>query len=201
MNDSDLVRGLRAHDPAEFRRACDRYLPSLWRFVASRVAGDPHLAEDIVAETMLAFIQTVDRAGDEASILNPGAWLRTVAGNKVQDYFRATARVRRLVDETRRNAPDADDSGDPAKGTQREEQRAEVRQVMDQLPERYRVLLEWKYLDKLSVREIAERWGTKEKAIESMLFRARREFRERLKKRDSGPVEPIRQTAPQNQTL
>jgi RNA polymerase sigma-70 factor (ECF subfamily) len=153
------------------------------------------VAEDIVAETMLAFVQAVDRAGDAASIVNPGAWLRTVATNKVQDYFRATARVRRLVDEVRHNSPEADDSGDPVKRKEREERRAEVRQVMDQLPDQYRTALEWKYLDKLSVREIARRWGAKEKAVESILFRARNEFRERLKKKDSDPVEPIRQTS------
>lgn len=201
MNESNLVRGLRKHDPTEFRRACDRYLPSLWRFVCSRVDGDPHVAEDVVAETMLAFIQAVDRGGDEAEILNPGGWLRAVAANKVQDYFRATVRVRRLVDEARQNAHEADDSGDPAKRKEREERRAEVRQVMDQLPERYRTALEWKYLEKLSVREIAERWGAKEKAVESILFRARCEFRERLKKKDSGSVEPARQTSPQNLML
>ncbi|MGE3778438.1 MAG: hypothetical protein AB7F89_14730, partial [Pirellulaceae bacterium] len=39
---------------------------------------------------------------------------------------------------------------------------------------------EWKYLDGLSVREIAVRWEMTEKAAESVLFRARREFRDRL---------------------
>jgi RNA polymerase sigma-70 factor (ECF subfamily) len=176
-------------------------LPSLWRFVYTRVDGDRHVAEDIVAETMLAFIQAVDRESDEPSILNPGGWLRAVAANKVQDYLRATVRVRRLVDEARRNADVANDADDPAKRNEREERRVEVRQVMDQLPERYRIALEWKYLDKLSVREIAERWGTKEKAVESILFRARCEFRERLKKKDSGSAEPKRQTSPHNLML
>jgi len=51
---------------------------------------------------------------------------------------------------------------------------------MDELPEQHRVALEWKYVDKLSVREIAERLQTTEKAAESILFRARRTFRDRL---------------------
>jgi DNA-directed RNA polymerase specialized sigma24 family protein len=38
-------------------------------------------------------------------------------------------------------------------------------------------VLEWKYLDALRVREIAERLGDSEKAIETVLYRARREFR------------------------
>jgi hypothetical protein len=37
-------------------------------------------------------------------------------------------------------------------------------------------------LDNLSVREIAERWEITEKSAESILFRARRELRERLEK-------------------
>ena len=37
-------------------------------------------------------------------------------------------------------------------------------------------------MDKLSVREIAERMQTTEKAVESVLFRARRDFRERVVK-------------------
>jgi RNA polymerase sigma-70 factor (ECF subfamily) len=51
---------------------------------------------------------------------------------------------------------------------------------MDDLPEQYRLALEWKYIDGLSVRQIAERLALTEKAAESILFRARREFREGL---------------------
>jgi DNA-directed RNA polymerase specialized sigma24 family protein len=37
--------------------------------------------------------------------------------------------------------------------------------------------LEWKYIDGLSVREMADRLGRTEKAVESVLFRARAAFR------------------------
>ena len=50
--------------------------------------------------------------------------------------------------------------------------------------EQTRSALEWKYIDKLSVREIAERLDVTEKAAESMLFRGRREFRERMLLKD-----------------
>jgi DNA-directed RNA polymerase specialized sigma24 family protein len=38
-------------------------------------------------------------------------------------------------------------------------------------------MLEWKYLDGLRVREIAQRLGETEKAVETVLYRARIEFR------------------------
>ena len=53
---------------------------------------------------------------------------------------------------------------------------------MDGLPENYRLALEWKYIDKLSVKVIATRLDTTEKSAESILFRARQALRQKLKK-------------------
>jgi RNA polymerase sigma factor (sigma-70 family) len=57
------------------------------------------------------------------------------------------------------------------------ETREAVLSVLAQLPERQRTVLEWKYFDSLGVREIAQRLGDTEKAVEAVLYRARREFR------------------------
>lgn len=184
MSDSELIRGLRQHDATAFQRVRDRYLPSVWRYVLTRVDQDPHVAEDIVSETMLALIQAFDSSATDVEIVNLGAWLRSVANHKVQDYYRAAARVRHLVDGARQQARESDPASDPARQEEIQERRLQVRRTMDQLPEQYRMGLEWKYLDKLSVREISDRWGTTEKAAESILFRARRAFRDALKKKD-----------------
>jgi RNA polymerase sigma factor (sigma-70 family) len=127
---------------------------------------------------MLSTIQARDDSHD-AEILNPAGWLRTVAARRIADHFRAVARVQHLLQQAPQ--PQSDHGlADPARQHELEETRAEVRRAMDALPDQYRLALEWKYLDKLSVREIAERWGMSEKGVESILFRARREFRERL---------------------
>ena len=110
-------------------------------------------------------------------------------GGRITDHFRAAARVQHLLQQSP-HAQTHSESGDPAKQHELRETRAEVRQAMDSLPDQYRLALEWKYLDKLSVREIAARWVMTEKAAESILFRARREFRERLVKQQ--PAEPSR---------
>ncbi len=178
MNDSDLVRRLRQRDPAAFQCLSERYLPAVWRFVYMRVDGDSHLAEDIVSEAVLALVRFLaEESNDE--IENPGGWLRSVANHKVQDHYRAVARVRHLIDNAKQTA-EADTRDDPSKREESQEKRAEVRRAMDELSDQHRAVLEWKYLDKLSVREIAERWDTTEKAVESILFRARRELRMRL---------------------
>ena len=53
-----------------------------------------------------------------------------------------------------------------------------VQQILDYLPGRYGDVLEWRYIQGLSVEEIAERLGVGYKAAESVLTRARASFRE-----------------------
>lgn len=187
MNDSDLVRRLRERDPAAFQCLNERYLPAVWRFVYMRVDGDSHLAEDIVSEAVLALVRFLSEESND-EIENPGGWLRSVAKHKVQDHYRAVARVRHLIDDAKQTA-EADTRDDPAKCEESREKRAEVRRAMDEISDQHRAVLEWKYLDKLSVREIADRWDTTEKAVESILFRARRELRMRLLQTSLGDEE------------
>lgn len=181
MNDSLLVQGLREQKPAAVQHLTECYLPSVWRFVYARVGRDPHLAEDIVSETVLALIRAA--AAPDADITNPGGWLRSVASNKVNDHFRAAARVQHLIDQARQTAAVAD-FDEPSGNQEQEERRAEIRRVMDDLPDQHRQVLEWKYIDKLSVRSIADRMDVSEKAAESVLFRARRDFRDRVLRMD-----------------
>ncbi len=176
LNDSQLVQGLRDQDPSAVRHLTERHLPSVWRFVYVRVNGDRHLAEDIVSETVLALVRA---AADETDIRNPLAWLRSVASNKLRDHFRAAARVQHHIDAVVRSGESSDDN-DAHLQQELTEKRQEVLRAMDELTDQQRLSLEWKYVDKLSVREIAERLETTEKAAESILFRARRALRERL---------------------
>lgn len=188
LNDIDLVRRLREQDPIAVQHLHECYLPSVWRFVFVRVDGNRHLAEDIISETVLALIRAV--ASGETEITNPVGWLRAVANRKVQDHYRAVARVQHLIDQVKHSANDSKKDGDPSKHHELQERRAEVRAIMDSLPEQHRQALEWKYIDKLSVREIAGRLGATEKAAESVLFRARRDFRERLTSTEVGEATP-----------
>mgnify|MGYP002622905453 FL=1 len=174
MNDSELVQGLRDQDPAAVRHLTECHLPSVWRFVYVRANCDRHLSEDVVSEAVLALVRA---AACETVIENPMAWLKSVASNKLRDHFRAAARVQHHVDKVARSASDDNDAPRQQELTER---RREVLQAMDGLPDQQRLALEWKYVDRLSVREIAGRLETSEKAAESILFRARRAFRERL---------------------
>ena len=96
MNDAEFLQRLREHDPAAVQHLTECYLPSVWRYVHVRVDGNVHLAEDIVSEAVLALVRAVKT---DVEIQNPSAWLRSVANHKVQDHYRAAARVQHLIDE------------------------------------------------------------------------------------------------------
>ena len=71
-------------------------------------------------------------------------------------------------------------SDEPETGALRAQVHRIVEATLDALPGRYGEALEWKYIDGLSVREIAGRLSISEKATESVLTRARESFREAI---------------------
>ena len=66
----------------------------------------------------------------------------------------------------------------PAESFERRELARMVRVALDHLPIHYGNVLDLKYIRGLSVREIAERLETTNKAVESTLTRARQAFRD-----------------------
>jgi RNA polymerase sigma factor (sigma-70 family) len=72
----------------------------------------------------------------------------------------------------------------PSARLEKVEQSSDVLAVLEDLDETKRQCLEWKYVEKLPVREMAAKLDLTEKAVESILYRARLEFRERFERRE-----------------
>jgi RNA polymerase sigma-70 factor (ECF subfamily) len=130
-----------------------------------------------VSETFLAAIRNLTRT--DAPIANVGGWLIGIARHKVND-------CRRLA--FKKIGPEESDIhstvDDPALLLEAADTRWMVAQVMDRMDDLDRTVLEWKYIEELSAREIAERLNRTEKAVEAMLYRARNSFRELFDKMD-----------------
>lgn len=181
--DRALARRILGGDEAAFRQLFDRYFPRLYRFALARIPGDPEAARDIVQQTFCRAIERLDSYRGEAALYT---WFCQICRNALADHFRrggrGTGKVVLLEDLPNARAvleslaaPAADE---PESGVQREQVQRIVAAVLDALPGRYGEALEWKYLDGLSVREIAARLSMGEKAAESMLTRARESFRD-----------------------
>jgi RNA polymerase sigma-70 factor (ECF subfamily) len=176
LTDVELLYGARRGDAEAWRTLYGRYLPFVWR-QAHVLVGDAHAAEDITSEVMVALLKNIQNL--ESDVPKLGGWLRAVVRCKAADYQRAVIRSRTklAVVASQQAAGDANPQNIPSAPMEVAETKNRVYGALDTLPERQRIVLEWKYLDSLSVREIAERLGDTEKAVEAVLYRARREFR------------------------
>ena len=183
MDDRALVEKLLARDERAFAEFFDTYAPRLFRF-AMRRAGDEDLAEEITQTTLIAAVGKLKTWRGEASLFT---WLCTIARRQLADHWRKTSRqpeLRPLDDDPDVRAAleslvagsDGPDAADKVLEGRRLAERVQI--TLDYLPDRYGDVLEWKYLQGLSVNEIAERLASTPKAVESMLTRARQAFRE-----------------------
>jgi RNA polymerase sigma-70 factor (ECF subfamily) len=174
MNDADLIRAVQAGDRASLAILYERYVKGVWRYVHTHLSRDYEAAEDVVSETFLAAIRTVQAFDPERGTVY--GWLLGIARNKLRDHWRRAERVA-AVQAIKANELAHLDSIDADHGAIAAETRHAATHTLDAMDDAERLALEWKYVDSLSVREIAGRLGRTEKAVEAILYRARHSFR------------------------
>jgi RNA polymerase sigma-70 factor, ECF subfamily len=181
LSDAELLCRARLGESAAVQALYQRYLPAVWRFAFAQVRGDVHAAEDVTAETFLAAVRGLGGLDPERVLL--AGWLMGIARHKLADRRREAERSERLRIELRNGEVESTPAGSAA--IEVEETRAEVGRIMAGLADEERLVLEWKYLEALPVCVIASRLGRTEKAVESLLYRARQAFRDQWSKTHS----------------
>jgi len=157
---------------AELLALYDRALPQVYGYLISR-CFERSLAEDLTSETFLAAAKTQTDAP-----LTVG-WLIGVARHKLADHWRWHARQQRLLAAVGGSLSEPEDPWDVELEVMR------TREVLAQLAPQHRVALTLRYLDGLSVPEVASILDRTVHATETLLVRARREFRHAYE--DGGP--------------
>ncbi len=201
MRDGDLARLVLAGDEPASEAFFAEYFPRLYRFARIRLGSD-EAAEEIVQATMILAVRKLHTYRGEAPLFT---WLCTFCRREIGVWLERAGRAREvsLIEDhpAVRMALDAAvavSSADPEHAAQRRELSTLVQLTLEHLPEQYGQVLEWKYIQELSVDEIARRLGTGYKAAESMLTRARRSFRDAFAAVAGGwPDGAARGTAPE----
>jgi RNA polymerase sigma-70 factor, ECF subfamily len=182
MSDVALARRLLAGDESAFEEFFADYFPRLYRFARARLSGNDDGAEEVVQEALIKAVRKLHTYRGEAALFT---WLCTFCRHEIAAWLARTGRayeVHLIVDEPgTRSALEAlasSSSDDPETLLQRQEVSHLVHAVLDHLPVPFGDVLEWKYIQGLSVADIAGRLGLGYKAAESVLTRARRAFRQ-----------------------
>lgn len=175
--EDELVREMLAGSEAAFDRFAAEYVPPLWRYAIRRL-GDRDLAGDIVQSTTLKAIAKLDQFRGDSALTT---WLCAICSREIADHFRRRARAGTQVELDERTLSDGGVSPGAVPGPELEllsrERDGRVHEALDALPPRYARALEWMYLERVPVREIAERLEIGPKAAESLLTRSRDAFR------------------------
>jgi RNA polymerase sigma-70 factor (ECF subfamily) len=179
---SALVRGLREGSPEACAELCRRFGPRLHRFAAARLAGDGETAEELVIQTFADAARNIRRFNPRKSTLS--AWLYGILRRQVHGELRRRRRQKSVPAsaqvplETVANTAASDDTS-TALAAQLDARRsvAEIAGVLSDVEFEVLVL---NCVDELSAREIGQIVGRSERAIHSLLHRARQKARERL---------------------
>lgn len=180
--DLALAKRLLSGDEEAFAAVFAAYMPKLYRFALARLAGRADDAVDVVQQTFCKAFEHLDGYRGEASLYG---WMCRICMNEIADLARQRRREQPtlLLEDTTAvegilEALTAPVLERPEQQVARGELVRLIQAVLDQLPARYGDVLEWKYVDGLSVKEIARRLAIAPKAAESLLTRARAAFRD-----------------------
>jgi RNA polymerase sigma-70 factor (ECF subfamily) len=169
-----LRRAVLAGDESAWREWCDEVFDELDRYIVWRCGGRRDEANEIVQETWLTAVRQIRSfKPKQASFLS---WLRGIAANVRRNQQRRARRRGQTAThvEVVCNRPTSLDL------LTSQERSQQIAAALDGLLERQESVLRAKYLDGMSVAEIAAAWHESHKAIESLLSRAREAFRERF---------------------
>jgi RNA polymerase sigma-70 factor, ECF subfamily len=150
-------------------------LPRVYGYLLSRCRS-VSLAEDLTAEPFLA---AVSAARQQPSPPLGDAWLVGIARHKLADHWRRQAREERGLRLAHDGGAAVADPWDARLDALR------ARDVLDVLGAHHRAALTLRYLDGLSVPEVAAHLGRTVHATEALLVRARAAFRQ-VYERDGG---------------
>ncbi|MBX6351159.1 MAG: sigma-70 family RNA polymerase sigma factor [Clostridia bacterium] len=154
-------------DAAALADVYRRMIRPLYRYVYRQV-GNREDAEDIAAEV---FVRATRWLRPEAGERQVRAWLMRAAKSAIREFWRATYRSPPLVDwDVERVA--YIELAEEAEDEAGRRARREVEELLRGLPERYRRVLELRFLEGLSVRETAERMGVSEANAKVLQHRA-----------------------------
>jgi RNA polymerase sigma factor (sigma-70 family) len=177
-----LVQGLRQADPGAYAELYDRFAHRVHRFITWRLNGDSATAEEAMVQTLAEAVRGLHRYDARRSSFL--AWLLGIASRQALAELRRRQRRKSVpaaaqvpIDSVSEDALSMDPTDELAAQL---EARRQVEQLQTALsPVEMEVLvLQGAYA--LTAREIGQILGRSERAISSLLHRARVKARERL---------------------
>ena len=156
--DERLLIEAAKRDPARFAALYDLYFDRIYAYVAWRAASRDE-AEDIVSEVFHKALANLRRFEWRGALFS--AWLYRIAANEITDHAERVGRERSIEP-----PPEAEEANQ-----EQAHDRAKVFALVRELPADQRKVLELRFAEEKSTREVAEVLQRSEGAIKQLQFR------------------------------
>jgi RNA polymerase sigma-70 factor, ECF subfamily len=186
QSDEALVRRVRNGERELFSVLVDRYKRGIASFISAGVRSPADVA-DLSQETFL-------RAYAHLETFNPtlgkfSTWIYQIARNVVRTHLGKSQRrvpTQELPeDKTLENAlPDLSRDADPAGGLLRAETERELREALDELPERTRTVLALRYYNNMEYHTIASTLGLSLGNVKTLIHRGKIALAQKMRERE-----------------
>jgi RNA polymerase sigma-70 factor (ECF subfamily) len=191
VHDYHLIRAaLDNGDQKAYAELMGRYRDSVY-FMLLKMVNNKDDADDLTIE---AFGKAFKRLSQYTPNYAFSTWLFKIASNNCIDFIRRKKMTTFSIDKTFENDEGGEMNMDiKAEGLNPEENMVKkqkvkhMREVVEKLKPRYRVLVEMRYFEELSYEEIAEKLELPLGTVKAQLFRAR-EFLANIMKNSEGKI-------------
>lgn len=187
----DLIAKVRAHDKDALDELFSRHMQRAYAIACSLCSGDREQARDLAQDALLKALRTINQFRGEASF---ATWLyriiyttyldRRKQRSRWSDIFSPWRWAKQKGDVDREqleDPPDSDSGNNPLNVLQGKHLDRDLRNALETLPEKQRVVFQFKVLNDMSIKEIATVMNSAEGTVKSHLFRATQHLRNVLR--------------------
>ncbi len=166
-NEQILVEAIKNGHELAIEYWFKNYYQKLYKLALQKLPS-PSIAEEITQETFINCLRSITLFKGDSSLLT---YMQSILRHEINDFYRKRYAKKFiqiiplsefLLDHEYKDAHETAEM---------------VKLVLKKMTSQSRELLIKKYVDEKKIKELAKEWGRTEKAIESELFRARKEFR------------------------
>jgi RNA polymerase sigma-70 factor (ECF subfamily) len=191
MHDQELIAKVREHDRDALDALFSRYMQQAYAISFHLCAGDQEAARDLAQEALLKAVRTIDTFRGEALF---STWLYRIIYTTWLDSRKQRTRwaavftpwrwARQKGDadkEILEEPPDSDVQNNPLQALQGKQLDSDLRTALQTLPDKQRIVFQFKVLNDMSIKEIAHILNCAEGTVKSHLFRATQHLQKALR--------------------
>ena len=171
--------GFAKGDAEVWRKFLNRQIPQLYGMFMRRWSN-PSLVEELVQRTIFDAVRGC--GSYDPSRGGPEEWIFGIARNNIRLEIRRRASRPSVDGDISSYLETIDTEPLPDEVLEQKETVAIVRAALSRLESKEQAVLKAKYIEGLSAQEISLKTGTTEKAVHSLLYRARNSLRRELKR-------------------